>query len=85
MVDYLKTKPRYGAPIKIIGSAALEKKLLSETSLKKWAHLSIFKRCAKIKLLYDVDVPVTSLRRFYRRNGLGYRLAKTELYPHNRN
>ena len=58
MIDFLKTKQRFGRPIKIIGSEDLQAKLLSESSLKRWAHLSIHKRCLKIKNLYGIDVPV---------------------------
>ena len=61
MIDFLKTKPRFGRPIKIIGSEDLQTKLLSESILKRWAHLSIRKRCLKIKNLYEVDVAVESL------------------------
>ena len=81
----MKPKKRFGRPIKIIGSEALQAELLSEDVLKRWSHLSIKNRCLKIKRLYGVDVPVTSLCRFYKRNGLGFRVAKSELYPHNRN
>jgi hypothetical protein len=50
--------------------------------LRSWAHLSIYKRCLKIKQLYDVHVPKESLRMFYKRHGLGYNVAKGDLYPH---
>jgi hypothetical protein len=48
------------------------------------AHLSLHKRCLKIKKLYDVEVSKPRLMRFYRRNGLRYGIAKSELYPHTR-
>ena len=57
MVDYLKTNRRSGPPRKLIGSEDVQAKLLSEDCLKRWAHLSIRKRCVKIKSVYDVDVP----------------------------
>jgi hypothetical protein len=41
-------------------------------------------RCLKIQQLYDVSVPRERLRRFYKRNGLGYSPAKSDLYPHNK-
>ena len=31
-----------------------------------------------------MDVPRESLRKFYKRNGLGFSPAKPELYPHNK-
>jgi len=82
MVDYLKTKKRPGRTRKVIGSHELEQTLLSDRCLKQWAHLSVYKRCVKIKQLYDVHVPKESLRQFYIRHGLGYKAAKGDLYPH---
>ena len=41
MIDFLKTKKRIGRPVKKIGSDDIEKVLLSEQCLKRWAHLSI--------------------------------------------
>jgi len=41
MIDYLKTKKRLGRPRKLIGSTELEKILLSDEILKRWAHLNI--------------------------------------------
>ena len=82
MVDYLKTKKRLGPTRKIIGSQAIEKTLLSDRCLRSWAHLSIYKRSLKIKQLYDVHVPKETLRKFYKAHGLGYNVAKGDLYPH---
>ena len=39
----------------------------------------------KIKKAYGVEVPKETLRRFYKRNGLGYSPAKADLYPHKKN
>jgi hypothetical protein len=49
------------------------------------AHLSLHKRCLKIKKLFDVEVSKPRLMRFYKRNGLRYGMAKSELYPHHKN
>ena len=84
MIDFLKTKKRFGRPKKLIGSEQLQKILLSEECLKNWAHYSIYKRCVKIKQIYNVEVPKETLRRFYKRNGLGYSPARAALYPHNK-
>ena len=67
---------------RVIGSPAIEKILLSDSCLRSWAHLSIYKRCHKIKQRYGVNVPKETLRRFYRRNGIRYNVAKGDLYPH---
>jgi len=48
------------------------------------AHLSIVNRCLKIQQLYNVIVPRERLRRFYKRNGLGFSPARSDLYPHNK-
>ena len=54
MIDILKTKNIPGRPRKLIGSSELQRILLTEECLKRWAHLSIIKRCLKIKkLLFD--------------------------------
>ena len=82
MVDLLKTRKRLGRPTKVIGSEELQNTLLSEACLTRWAHHSIYKRCVKIKQLYNVDVPKETLRRFYKKNGLGYSPARAALYPH---
>lgn len=82
MVDYLKVKKRKGGPRKIIGDSKIEKILLSEKCLRSWAHLSIYKRSLKIKQLYGVHVPKETLRRYYRRNGIRYNVAKGDLFPH---
>ena len=82
MVDYLKTKKRPGPPRKLIGSHDIEKTLLSDRCLRSWAHLSIYKRTIKIKQLYNVHVPKETLRRYYKRNGIRYNVAKGDLYPH---
>ena len=84
MIDFLKTKKVSGRKRKRIGSDELEKILLSEDCLRRWAHLSIYKRCVKIKQLYNVTVAKETLRRFYKRNGLGYSPARSDLYPHNK-
>ena len=84
MVDFLKTKKRTGGPRKVIGSNEIEKYILSEECLKQWAHLSIYKRCLKLKQKYNVDVAKETLRRFYKRNNLGYSPARADLYPHNK-
>ena len=34
--------------------------------------------------VYDVSVTKDTLRRFYKRNGLGYNSARADLYPHNK-
>ena len=47
MIDFLKKRP--GRPREIIGSEQIEKRLLSSDCLRRWTHLSISKRCAKIK------------------------------------
>ena len=41
-------------------------------------------RCGKIMQVYDVSVTKDTLRRFYKRNGLGYTSARAALYPHNK-
>ena len=84
MIDLLKTKPRMGRHRKIIGSKELEQVLIGEDCLRRWAHLSLVKRCVRIKQLYGFDVAKSTLHQFYHRNGLGYKAAKAALYPHNK-
>ena len=59
--------------------------MLSTASLTNFAHLSLVKRCAKIKKVYKVDVKRERLRRFYKRFGVSFRSAYTHLYPHGHN
>lgn len=68
----------------MIGSDKIEKHLLSESVLQRWAHLSLVKRCIKIKNAFNIDVKRESLRRFYLRNGVKNRPVKANLYPHDK-
>ena len=68
----------------VIGSEKIEKHLLSEQVLQRWAHLSLVKRCIKIKREFNVDIKRESLRRFYLRNGVKNRPVKSNLYPHDK-
>ena len=66
----------------MISSDKIEKYLLSEAVLQRWAHLSIAKRCIKIKREFNVDVKRETLRRFYLRSGVKNRPVKANMYPH---
>ena len=69
----------------LIGSETIEKELLSTECLTNWVHMSIIKRCEKIKKIYKVEVKRERLRRFYKRNSISCRSAHTNLYPHGHN
>ena len=71
-----------GRPFKLIGSEAIEWKLLSPLCLRNWAHMSLKKRCAKIARVHNVRVTYEGLRRFYLRNGVRKKPTSTRYYPH---
>ena len=60
---------------KLIGSENLEEYLKSEECLKKWAHLSIFKRLEVIRKKWKLEVGYQGLRKFYAINKIKWRRA----------
>jgi transposase len=82
---FLKKQHRPGAPRKLVGSKAIERKLLDPVTLTKWAHLTIRQRAVKILKQFKVSITPERLRFFYRRSKLRYRQTALKYYPHGRN
>ena len=82
---FLKVRHSPGRPLKVIGSDAIERKLLDPITLTKWAHLTILERTVKILRQFKIKITPERLRFFYRRNKLRYRQTALKYYPHGRN
>ena len=83
--EFIKIRRSPGRKIKVIGSEAIERKLLDPSTLTKWAHLTIAQRSVKILRQFKIKVTPERLRFFYRRNKLRYRQTALKYYPHGRN
>jgi hypothetical protein len=81
---FLKQGKTTGPKIKLIGSEAVEKQLLSPQLLSKWTHLTLQQRVELILKKYKVKISAHKLRLFYRRNNMRYRQTAMKPYPHHR-
>ena len=80
VIDFIKgNRQKCGRPRLVIGSPAIEKKLLNKKTLMDWAHLNIAKRCELIEKRFKVKTNVSSLNRFYKKSKLGYRATSIKV------
>ena len=57
----------------LTNSFANDQWLLQPDTLRKWAHLTLLQRCAKIEVRFRVKRAHRTLAALYRRNNIGYR------------
>ena len=69
--------PRLNKKPKVIGSPELEKFLISQDGLNKYAHLTIVQRVVQIKKDYNAVASRWRLRQLYIRNNIKYKRTKT--------
>jgi hypothetical protein len=68
------TKRRLGGSQRtIIGNRDIERLLLSESYLKRWAHLPMWERAVKVRQVFNVTVSKKVLVDFYRRNNIRFK------------
>ena len=64
---------------KLLGSAELEKQLVSKENLTKHAHLSLQQRAALFEQEYGIQVSAKRIARMYKVHGVKYKFTKRTL------